>query len=74
MFDATSASESQTNFGRFWGSVSNQQLFGATSAYGWCKREVLWGARWLKKAHLVDKKGGTYGIVIQARINALLHT
>lgn len=54
-----------TDFGGFWGVKDNDALFGDRSAYGWCKRQVEWGADWLEKANFVDASGETIGIAIQ---------
>jgi hypothetical protein len=57
-----------TSFGSA-GSRNNTDLFGGKSAYEWCKREVLWGASWLRKAAIISSDGTTMeGIVVQVNI------
>lgn len=53
-----------TSFGSA-GSRKNEDLFGAKSAYEWCKREVLWGASWLRKATIFSSDGTLEGVVVQ---------
>jgi hypothetical protein len=49
------------------GTKSHRDLFGTTSAYNWCAREVKWGAQWLERAHFTDGSGETIGIAVQVR-------
>lgn len=56
-----------TSFGSA-GSRKNEDLFGGKSAYEWCKREVHWGASWLRKAAMMGNDGTLEGLVVQVHI------
>ena len=55
-----------SDFGSFEGTRKNSDLFASRSMFGWCKREVAWGAKWLQQAHF-SQNGQTTGIAIQVR-------
>jgi hypothetical protein len=59
------------------GTKSHRELFGTTSAFDWCAREVQWGAEWLEQAHFTGGDGKTIGIAVQVPSNthwSLAHT
>lgn len=51
------------------GTRKNDDLFGGKSAYEWCRREVLWGASWLRNATVISSDGTLKGLVVQVCIS-----
>lgn len=61
-----------TDFGSA-GTRNNDDLFRGKSAYEWCRREVHWGASWLRNATIVSPDGTLEGLVVQCGISRFDH-